>query len=30
VHTPTDIAAWARPLGSTKDDAKQAVTVRRI
>jgi uncharacterized protein (DUF4415 family) len=31
VHTPADIAAYkarGRPVGSTKDDAKQAVTVR--
>jgi uncharacterized protein (DUF4415 family) len=31
VHTPSDIAAYkarGRPVGSTKDDAKQAVTVR--
>jgi uncharacterized protein (DUF4415 family) len=31
VHTPADISAYkarGRPVGSTKDDAKQAVTVR--
>ena len=31
VHTPTDIADYktrGRPMGSTKADAKQAVTVR--
>ncbi len=31
VHTPSAIAAYkarGRPVGSTKDDAKQAVTVR--
>lgn len=31
VHTPADIATYkarGRPVGSTKDDAKQAVTVR--
>jgi len=31
VHTPTDIAAYkarGRPVGSIKDDTKQAVTVR--
>ena len=31
VHTPTDIAACkarGRPVGSIKDDSKQAVTVR--
>jgi uncharacterized protein (DUF4415 family) len=31
VHTPADISAYkarGRPIGSTKDDAKQAVTVR--
>ena len=31
VHTPADIAAYkarGRPVGSTKEDAKQAVTVR--
>lgn len=31
VHTPTDIAAYkarGRPVGSVKDDTKQAVTVR--
>ena len=31
VHTPTDIAVYkarGRPVGSTKDDTKQAVTVR--
>ena len=31
VHTPTDIAAYkarGRPVGSVKEDAKQAVTVR--
>jgi uncharacterized protein (DUF4415 family) len=31
VHTPADISAYkarGRPIGTTKDDAKQAVTVR--
>jgi uncharacterized protein (DUF4415 family) len=31
VHTPKDVAAYkgrGRPVGSVKDDAKQAVTVR--
>jgi uncharacterized protein (DUF4415 family) len=31
IHTPQNIAAYktrGRPVGSTKDDAKQAVTVR--
>jgi len=31
MHTPTDIATYkarGRPVGSVKDDAKQAITVR--